>query len=101
MRRETARQGLVEFVYTVVEAWRIGEPVALADVRAEHFAKTLAGFMIDFGWFAFGFPELGELAGFAEVKQMTPDFLARRAGLAEVAGIRGVKGFELGRVRKI
>src|SRR4051794_22714973 len=96
-----AREGAVELVNDLIEARRVRETVALADVYAQHVAKALACFVRQVRRLAPGLAELGELAGLAEVEQVSPDLGARGLWVGVVVNVRLVEAFEVRGVRQV
>src|SRR5205823_4900950 len=95
VRRQRARLSLVEFVHDFVEPLGVREPVALADVFAEHPAQLRSVLLAHLGRLAAGLAQLGEDSALADVQQVSPHFLARRRRRAVVAHVPLVEALQV------
>jgi hypothetical protein len=91
MGGQWAGLGFVEGIHQFIETRGIGKAIALADGVAQHVAE----FEFVFGGDGWGLrariAELGELAPFAKIQEMAPDFMA---------GWRGIVGLAIARVER-
>ena len=101
MGGKLSRLGLVEFIDQLFKSLGVGEPIAAADVFAEQRANLLLAVFADVGGGASRLAELWELAAFAEVEEMAPDFAAGGLGVRVLGGVGCEEPLEFGGVGQI